>query len=439
MKLPAVLLAGSLAVNVALVVVCAFQPAIAPPLFRDAFASSSAPPSSVASADASTKTVAVPHAAAPLGRVWESVRSDDLRAFVANLRSAGFSPAMIRAMVGAQIDIRFRDRMKDLVGTVKDTPFWKPDAMSSMNSPKFFEAYNQIYRDRSKMLREVLGDDFFAMNGADPTAAQRRQFGEVSKEKVELIQRINDDYTEMMSQVRAATQGVTLPEDREKLALLEKEKRADLAAILSPQELEDYLMRSSNVTNRLRGPLSLMDATEAEFRAIYQINQKFADILYPTSTGSGMTLMTADMSNQRRDAQQAIADQIKAALGDARAAEYTRASDSEFQQIHRLAQREGLPPDAALRAYAVRDRTTQASMQIMNDNAMSVDQKRTALQTLAQTAKSEIIGALGVNAGTTYAKTNWLAQIERGGGVTIMPGGGMSFRSLPPANLPPRN
>ena len=66
---------------------------------------------------------------------------------------------------------------------------------------------------------------------------QKRLYRQIQAtvEDLAVIQRINDDYAEMTAQLRAAMQGITLPEDRAKLLLLEREKRADLAALVLAQ------------------------------------------------------------------------------------------------------------------------------------------------------------------------------------------------------------
>lgn len=443
MKISAILLAGSVAANAALLTLFAYKPALAPAPLQNFFGRASIPDAGAVAAEAARRVAATARATtaraeAARGQLWSTLDTEDLRALVARLRASGFTPAVIRAIVGAKIELRFRSRMKELVGTVNDAPFWKADGMNGLNNTAFFESYNQIYRERSRLMREVLGDEYMSANAGEATAAQQQQYGNLSKAKIDLIARINDDYSEMAGQVRAATQGIMLPEDRAKLALLEQEKRADLAAILSPQELEDYLMRSSPITMRLRGALSMMDATEAEFRAIYAIHQPFAEQLFPGGAG-GVIMYTSSDMNQRREAQKTVTEQIKAALGEERANEFVRASNSEFQQLYRLTQREGLPVDAAVRAFDLRNSTAEASMKIYNDRSLTPDQMLTQLQTLAQTTRIQLVGALGATAGALYGKSSWLTYIERGGAVSFSPEGGTSYRSINRSVPPGRN
>lgn len=439
MKLPVVLLAAFLTANLALSAVFVARPALAPPAFRDFFGGRSvateagivAQARQAAAADAAARRGAA-RAAASETQIWSALVSGDLATLVLRLRAAGFPPHIVRAIASAQIEKRFSARMRELIGGHENAPFWKPDPFSSMNNTKFREDYSQIYRERSKLLRELLGDDFFAFD-ADPSAAQRRQFGDMSKSKVDPVQRINDDYAEMISQIRAASQGITLPEDREKLALLEREKRADLAAILTPQELEDYEMRSSPMMSRLRNALSLMDASQDEFRAIFRIQQPFNERINPSGGG----IMSQSWMEGRREAQNQMYEALKAALPPTRHTDYMRAQNPEYQAIHRIAERENIPLETALRTFNLRDRFAEESVRIMDNGALDADQKRAAFKNLGQDARLQIIGNLGQTAGTAYVQSaRWLGYIENGGAVSYGPDGSPTYRLPPPA--PPK-
>ena len=135
-----------------------------------------------------------------------------------------------------------------------------------------------------------------------------------------------------------------------------------------------------------------------------------------------------------REAQQKIADQLKQVLGDARYTDYARASSYEFQQLYRLVQQENLPSATAVRTYDLRDTAAQESLRIFNDQALDPEQKRAALQTLAQNTSAQIVGLLGANAGNAYVKSaRWLNYFEQGRAVTV----GSDGSSIIPRSLPP--
>jgi DNA-binding transcriptional MerR regulator len=413
------IIAGSLAANAALFGALAWQPSFAPPAFRDFFTRHF----HVADATAG----AAPDASAARGAakarpLWAVLKSDDLPTLIARLRAAGFPPSVIREIVRLQVSARYNARLAALMEPDPSLPFWKVSPYV-WNDPKRQEEINQLQRERAKVIRDLLADD--SLTTGDVTAAQRRQFGNLAPPKIDAVQRIEDDYNEMISQVRSAMNGVTLPEDREKLALLNREKQADLAGVLTPEELTDYNVRSSPITNMLRNQLGLFDASEGEFRAIFQEQQTLND-KFPPSIGGGIASM-GDYE-QRQAVQKDLEVQLKATLGDERYAEYSRDTNRDFQQLSRLVQSDNLPPATAVQAFNVRDQVAQASNQIYDDATLSADQKRTALQTLAQDTRAQLLSTLGPTSGPAYVKTadNWLNNVERGSAVTFTTTGGGS-------------
>jgi hypothetical protein len=432
MKLPALLLIVSVAANAAMLAAFVSQPKLAPTAVRKFFQPQAvaaekalAEKESLQRKEAHDREVASRDAAAR-ARLWSTLEAEDLSALIQRLKAAGFPPRVVQQIVEAEVNRRFAPRFRELAASAANRPFWKSEADASRSG--YWESYNKIYRDRARLLRTALNDDFFATD-TTISAEQRRQFGNLSPAKIAVAERIADDYQEMISQVRSAMRDVTFPEDREKLAYLEQEKRNDLAEVLSPQELEDYQMRHSRVTSILASTMSMMNASEEEFKTIYALLQPHEEVLYPT------TSLGNEWWQKRRDLLQQIDNSLKAALGENRFAEYQRASDNEYQQLNRIAQRENVPIEAANRAFDLREKTTAQSNRIYDDPALSVEQKRAALQSLASATRNELMSTLGKSAGADYVKTaRWLAQIEEGAAVTVSTRGDYRTRRVSPKN-----
>jgi hypothetical protein len=428
------LLLLTVAANAALLGVLTFRPDLAPAGARRFLPGPAAQPDkgSTPGNAPSRSSAALPNAASG-ATVWSQLNSDDLRTLIARLRAAGFPPHAIRAVLEARLDKIFNARLGELFvasGGDVNLPYWKPDPNIGVNNQKYWEQRNQLYRERSRQLRELMGSDYLASYGT-PANALNRAYGDIPPAKLDLIQKINDDYAEMTSQVRAAMQGITLPEDQEKMALLEREKRADIKALLTPEEYADYEMRTSRTTASLRATLTVLDSSEAEFRTLYAVLQPFTERLYPPVGSSG-----AESAEQRRAAQKEANEAVRALLGDQRYAEYARASNAEFQQLNRLTQREGIPAEAAVRAFGLRDTVATESNRIVDDATLSNEAKRAALQQLAQATRAQITTILGPTAGPAYAQAaNWLTNVETGRAVTFTDGTA-TYKRVPGAATP---
>lgn len=430
MKILPLLVAGSLAANAALVTVYLSRPHGSA---AEKTASTIGTAHSAADASAThgeTPTVAN---AATGGKAWDKLNTGDLRALVERLRAAGFPPSVVRAVVNSQVNELFKARRAALRPQQEEKPFWVAEGnpFSMGYDAKYYAAMRDLSREQSKMVKDIVGEDT-SENAA--TANQRRRFGDLPRDKTDQLSRIEQDYNDLRNELSLSSRGIILAEDRQKMALLEQEKRADLAQILGPQELEDYLMRTSRTTNQLRQTLGLMNATEAEFRAIYAAQSPF-DEKYNNGMGGAFS---GDAAREREEAQKQVYDQIKSALGNQRYAEYLRASDREFQQLARLTQQSNLSNETALQAYNLRSNASQESNRIAGDPGLSPDQKRAALQTLAQNTRAQISQTLGPEVSTGYLKVadRWLAAFDRGMAVTFSETGLPRMRPVGPLNRP---
>lgn len=419
MNAPLAVLAGSLLLNVAGISALLLRPAFAPPAVRD-FLSQPIRPDVAAPAPPAAVRASKP--AAPK-RLWPTLDAGgDLPTLVRRLRQAGFPAEIIRAMIMAELGARYDTRIRALFEPDAGTPFWKAGSSILTTGDNRMEVYGQLQRERAKVQRELFADPFFATD--DVSAAQRRQFGQLPRQKIDLLQRIEDDYAEMGAAIRSTTNGILLPEDREKLALLSRERRADLAAVLSPEELADYEVRSSPITSMLARQLGGFNPSDAEFRAIFQAQLAFGERLGPGAFSGSFN------PQDRQAATQQLNDQLKASLGAARYADYLRETDSTYQQLARLVQRENLPADTALRAFNVRDKVAAESGRIVDDPALDPEQKRAALQSLADRTRTELLAMLGPNAGPTYIKViepRWLNGVQRGNAVSFTSASGSSL------------
>lgn len=411
---------SSLALNGVCLLAFALRPTAVPMPVRDFFARHF---SSSSRRSAGSANPAPPPKPVERRKLWPTLdTAGDLATLIGRLRGAGFPADIIRAMVLSEISARYDTKLRTFFEPDGNTPFWKMQSNIIGSDDKRMQEYARVQRERAKLQRDLFADPFFASD--DITAAQRRQFGNLSRQKIDLLQRIEDDYADMSAALRSNTHGILLEDDRAKLDLLMRERRTDLASVLSAEELADYMMRSSPMTSLLARNLSGFNATEAEFRVIFQAQQAFSESLGPTGP------MGVD-SGVRHGSSQQLQDDLKAGLGPARYADYVRETDRNYQQLTRLVERANLPADTAVRAFDIRDAVAQESGRIVDNAALTVEQKRTELQSLAERTRTELLGILGPSAGPAYVKLvdqQWLNTVQRGNAVSFG-GNGSSMMS----------
>jgi hypothetical protein len=329
-----------------------------------------------------------------------ALESGDLPGLVARLRATGFPSDVIRAIVRAKLGEAYIARRKELDPGEATRPFWQ----TRPADPKLNAEIARVSREHAKTLRDLLGDD-----APDPMAAmyQTRRLAGVPPDKVGGVKRILQDYDDLRGEVYAG--GPSTPADREKLAAIEKAQRADLAQLLTPAELLEYGVRSGPVADQLRWQLSAFSPTEAEFRTLYQLKAAFQE-----QVGNVYGTLPAEQQRQYDEAQKQLNEQIKAALGPERAADYTRAQDYNYQQTSRLVARLNLPAEATNQVWSVQQDIQKQRQALMANRTLPAEDRTQLIATLAEEAGARITATLGARGFEAYKQYGgqWLQQLQ---------------------------
>jgi len=332
-------------------------------------------------------------------KTWSALQTGgDLKALVERLRAAGFPPEVIRAIVSAQLRERYATQRKALFDNMPETPFWQRGSFSF--DPKMLTAIRDLYREQSNEVKALLGPDTSAINDVD-RSWQRRQYGDLPADKLEQMQYIVSDYSDLRNEIYAKANGVLLPEDREKLALLEKEQHVDLAAALTPEELENYELRSSTTASAIRSQLSIFKPTEQEFRALFQATRT-AEAQYGSLTNGPTNLEQAEKIRN------AVLADLQSKLSPDRYAELQQATDPKYQMANRLVARLELPASTAVDVVAIQQDIQQKANAIRRNNTLAPDQRTAELANLSLEATNKLT--------TTLTARGYEAYKQYGGG-----------------------
>jgi hypothetical protein len=356
-----------------------------------------------ASEDAPATTPPKPDIPAKIDPVLQAaLGSGDLPALVARLRADGFPPEVIRAIVRAKFGEAYIARRKELDPGESTRPFWQ----TRPADPKLNAEIARVGREHAKILRDLLGED-----AEDPLAAlyQNRRLEGVPPDKVAGVKRILQDYDDMRAELRSV--GTLTPAERDKLAAIDKAQRADLAQLLTPAELLEYGVRSGPIADMLRWELSAFAPSEAEFRTLYQLRAAFQEQM-----GNAYGPLPPEQQRQRREAQNQLNEQIKAALGPERAAAYERAQDYNYQQTSRLVARLNLPAEATNQVWSVQQDIQKQRQALMANRALPAEERTQLIATLAEEANTRISATLGPRGLEAYKQYGgqWLQQLQPG-------------------------
>lgn len=338
-------------------------------------------------------------------QTWTQLNSGDLAGAVARLRAAGLPPALLRAMVRTLVAEQFEERRKVLVDVIKAQPWWLGESFNF--DPKVGALRRRLNRDQEDLVNQLLGPDNDLTEAQ--RARQRRAYGDIAQEKIESLRRIDTDYGQMIAEVRMEAQGMMLAEDRAKLALLEQEKRADIAALLSPAELFDWELRSSPSAAELRGRLAAFDATEEEFRMLFKLQKTVDDQFGPPQT------LSVEQRAQRTQALAKLLPQVEAALGSARFAEFKETTDGNYLTASNLVRRFELPATTTREIIAIQKDITQRAESVVRDRTLSLETRNAQLVALGQEANTRLSPLLGNDALSAYKQGGggWINSLVR--------------------------
>ena len=249
----------------------------------------------------------------------------------------------------------------------------------------------------------------------DPAPKTRPPPALTPAEKAARIEKINRDYDEVRLKTSAdySAAGASFPGGLNaflrQLALLEREKHADLATVLSPAELEDYEMRETAAGQLVQKLLGDTAATDAQRRAVFRLQRAFEDQFALTFDVTPPALL------QRETARHALQEQIHAVLGDALFGAWLQGEGGEYAQFTKFAAAQGLPLEAPLQLWRAKNEFTRRRLEINAQNSerrMSPEQMRAAQAALTQQTEARVLAIIGQGAMQT-ARTEVLGWLPR--------------------------
>lgn len=356
----------------------------------------------------------------------------------AALTAAGLSPEAARQLIIGRAYARQRDRMRALRNPVDDgAAYWRRES-----GPEGFGRRTREQRLEMRKIQREFQDEVRAALGEDPYADLGRTNSLLSflpADRREQLRRIEEDYSELMSEVYGEAGSVQLPSDREKLRLLQTEKERDIAAALGPEAYEQYLLRVSPTAGNIRNRYGAAIQDEAQYRQIFALQKAFDDRF---STGYFRETPTADERQARRDAEYQLQQSIAAVLGPEQMQVAQRSNDFEYRTLTALASRLNLPAGTPEQIYSARDTYAAQSQQINANSALSREERTRQIQALAERAQADLQRTLGAEGAQTYAqRSNWLNTLKRGTAFTTTstgaPGAAINFASPGVAPVPP--
>lgn len=315
---------------------------------------------------------------------WQEVESSDYPIYISNLRNIGCPEQTIRDIIIADVNALYaRRRALELV--TPEQQWWRTEPDTNVLQVALDKA-RALDEERRGLLTQLLGTGW---ESGDLVSLPRPShpgvvldgpvLGALPTETKQSIQEINGRSEGRLQAYLDAVRQQGKTPDPVELARLRQQTRDELAHVLAPPQLEEFLLRYSQYANNLRtelGQLRFFDASQDEFRAVFRatdgIDQQLQLLADSTDPNSVQT-------RQALEAQKANA--IKNALGPDRYEEYQLLHDPVYRQAVATAEQAGTP-EAAQTIYQVNLAAAATQSAINGNTNLTADQKAIELKQL---------------------------------------------------------
>lgn len=409
----------SLAANLGLLAYTSVRPALPSRVAAEPAAnnfSKSAPPSAaalnspVAIADGEGEARPFVRADTPLAKILDG---SDLRAMRDALEASGLTAADAKAVIRTRI----RESQKTAREAI-DRRRGPQDEIWWFQDDEARQKFEDQRRTDRRALDEHVTQALAGLFGPEPKPAtpekihNQAQF--LPEDKRLAVSRILQDYDAMQREARPRNyRGMELPSDQEKRRFIEEERRRDLEAVLTPEELRAFDLRYSQTAQNIRWQLADMKPSLQEYEAIFSQQNELDRNFNTHDSGE----KPQDFWENRQKAEQAGLARLREQLGEDRFVDYALSRDHSARQILVAADRYGLPPDASRQLWKLREQTSRQSKAIYDDPALDRDEKLARLAELSRRSRHSVDQVLTPEA---YAElkqnnlVNWLEGMEKG-------------------------
>jgi hypothetical protein len=326
---------------------------------------------------------------------WQEVESADYVTYIKNLRDIGCPEQTIRDIIVADVNQLYaRRKATEVIST--DYQWWLSDPDTNLLQ-KASAKIQELDTERKTLLVKLLGPEW----DADPSALPQMVrliislsgpvLGDLAPEIKQSVYSIAlktqekiDAYIESQRQQNKAP-------DMAELDRIRESSRTELAAILKPAELEEYLLRYSKTARGLRDELRGLDSSSDEFRTLFRSLDSIETQAAYHYSGEDPALI-----KQREELEAKRNEILKTTLGKDRYEQYSMNRDPVYQEAKSTAENLGVESAQVLPIYQINSLTQNEMDRIRKDDTLSNEEKVEALaaaQVEQQKALEKIMGA----------------------------------------------
>lgn len=330
---------------------------------------------------------------------WAQLEAEDYRTYIERLRSIGCPEQTIRDIVIADLEKLMAPRVREIEGQKEPPKYWKPDRKELIRTADILEKAEkkqEVDFEKREIIRELLGVDIAAerskLSGESDFYEERLAFLTPEKRsRVRMImERANREEIALREKSWLENDALTA-EERSQLREIAAAKEREVAAVLGPEELEQYHLWFSDSAYKVRDSFFAMEPSEEDFLEIYKIQREFDAVWGNIEAGDLTGNERTDYDNAQRDYEAKIRDY----LGDERYQEYRRSRDDDYQQLQAAAAQFGLNMGIASEVYGFKKVLEEERERVRQMPGLTPEQRARVFQALGEEAERAVVEVMG--------------------------------------------
>lgn len=330
---------------------------------------------------------------------WSGIESTNYVTYINNLRAFGCPEETIKDIILTDIAKAYARRKGQIQTRAGAYRFWQTSetgALGEVADPKVAEEIAALDREQRELVRELLEVDF-DVEMAKYSSGQdydELAYGFLGPEKRDRVKDLQAKFDQLEQQIYERSKGFLLDGDQEELRRLQKQREAELAQVLSTEELEEYQLRMSPTSSSLRAQLHGFNPSEEEFRKMFRLQKTFDDQFnngFDLSDPAQAELQAA----AQEQAQQALNEEIRKTIGSQRYAEYQRAQDADYKALVQFTERFEVSPNLASRVYDMKLQAERQKLRLESDPNLTPEQVGQTLAAIAGETERSVAQLMG--------------------------------------------
>jgi hypothetical protein len=341
---------------------------------------------------------------------WTEVESPDYKEYIAKLRDIQCPEETIREIIIADINKLYAPREAALRVAGDEEASVSEDRSQRVAPFERRKELRELQKEKNALLKELLGIELpldpLRARGARSYELFEAAFKSLPADKRDVVREIQENYWQNSDALKDKYNNRRTMEYIDEYTRLNVERKAQLANVLTPDEMDEYEMRTTNVAQNMRSSMEGFNPTEEEFRKIFRIRKEieepFGGLLGASALLDAQGNVNAQNQRSYSDRQKEINEKVKEVLGPERAQQYELSQDSNYRTMRQLGTKYGLSSDVVMQSYELQKTYRDQQRQLRSDPSVPPDQRNAALQQLQSTYEAQFNQLVGERAAQAY-------------------------------------